>query len=92
MLELQKGKCFFCRRPLAGASHVDHFIPWARYASNALDNLVVAHEKCNLSKSDYLAAPEHVERWLERMVLHSKHLDCDKNDERGAEYLLANAR
>jgi hypothetical protein len=45
---------------------VDHFIPWARYPDNGLDNLVAAHARCNSRKRDFLAAAEHVERWAAR--------------------------
>jgi 5-methylcytosine-specific restriction endonuclease McrA len=42
--------------------HVDHFIPWSRYPNDAIENLVVAHERCNGRKSDFLAASDHVAR------------------------------
>src|SRR5213592_5079376 len=35
---------------------VDHFIPWSRYPDDGLENLVVAHARCNAQKSDFLAA------------------------------------
>jgi hypothetical protein len=68
--ELQRGRCFYCdgllqprdgRRP-----HVDHFVPFARHPNDAIENLVVAHERCNGDKRDFLAAAEHVARWRER--------------------------
>lgn len=64
--ELQSGRCFYCRRPLLHRAQVDHFIPWSRYPDNGLANLVVAHDHCNLAKRDFLAATDHVERWLAR--------------------------
>lgn len=68
--ELQRGRCFYCGERLRDTGsrrpEVDHFIPWARYPNNAIENLVVAHERCNGRKSDFLAAPEHVSRWRER--------------------------
>ena len=44
--EMQAGRCFYCDDALRGATEVDHFIPWARYPDNGLDNLVVAHDRC----------------------------------------------
>jgi 5-methylcytosine-specific restriction endonuclease McrA len=64
LLELQRGECFYCQRPLRrGDGHVDHFLPRSRYPDDALANLVLAHSVCNLAKSDYLAAMPHVDRW-----------------------------
>lgn len=67
--EIQESRCFYCegriREPKE--SHVDHFIPWSRYQENGLSNLVVADLKCNGNKSDFLAAVEHTERWLDRL-------------------------
>jgi hypothetical protein len=66
LAELQRGRCFYCEGALRGPTVVDHFIPWARYPDNGLDNLVVAHARCNNRKRDFLAAAEHVERWTTR--------------------------
>lgn len=64
--ELQDGCCFYCAERLGGAPEVDHFIPWARYPDNGLENLVVAHGGCNGAKCDHLAAADHVARWVTR--------------------------
>jgi len=64
--DLQGGRCFYCGSAVPLSCHVDHFIPWSRHADDGLDNLVAAHEECNSSKRNYLAAAEHVERWRER--------------------------
>jgi 5-methylcytosine-specific restriction endonuclease McrA len=64
--ELQGGRCFYCDDRLTGGTDVDHFIPWSRYPDDGVDNLVAAHPKCNNSKRDFLAAEEHLERWVER--------------------------
>jgi hypothetical protein len=72
--ELQGGRCFYCDERLSRAHHVDHFIPWARHADDGIHNLVVADERCNLKKRDYLAAAEHVERWRERASRHAADL------------------
>jgi len=66
--EMQAGRCFYCDGALRGATDVDHFIPWARHPDNGLDNLVAAHDRCNIQKRDFLAAAGHVERWAARNV------------------------
>jgi 5-methylcytosine-specific restriction endonuclease McrA len=68
LARLQAHSCFYCRDRLLGASHVDHFIPWSRYPEDGLANLVVAHERCNLDKRDFLPATSHVVRWAERLA------------------------
>ncbi|MEI7703489.1 MAG: HNH endonuclease [Deltaproteobacteria bacterium] len=68
LIEIQGSQCLYCRKALQGAIDVDHFIPWARYPDNGLDNLVAAHQRCNNPKRDFLAAAEHVERWALRNV------------------------
>ena len=55
---------------------VDHFIPWARYPDNGLDNLVAAHDRCNNNKRDFLAAAEHLERWRQRTRDHDDLLSA----------------
>ncbi len=69
--EIQERRCFYCegrlREPTAG--EVDHFLPWARYPDDGLDNFVVADEKCNAAKSASLAASEHVTRWARRFAI-----------------------
>lgn len=75
LLELQSGECFYCRKPARGPAHVDHFIPWSRHADDGLDNLVVADERCNLAKRNFLAAARHRERWIERGRACSTDLD-----------------
>lgn len=68
--ELQDDRCFYCHEPLSNSGgrrpEVDHFIPWSRYPNNAIENLVVAHERCNGQKRDFLAAPIHLDRWCGR--------------------------
>ena len=64
--DLQQGRCFYCERDIRSGGDVDHFIPWRRYALELGHNFVLAHQGCNSSKSDLLAAEEHLERWTER--------------------------
>jgi 5-methylcytosine-specific restriction endonuclease McrA len=63
--DLQGDRCFYCEG--AGTTwEIDHFIPWARWPDDRLDNLVLAHRGCNNSKRTAFAAVRHLERWLER--------------------------
>ncbi len=70
--EMQNDRCFYCDGRLSDAAgrrpEVDHFVPWARYPNNAIENLVIAHERCNGYKRDFLAAAEHVAAWRERLA------------------------
>jgi hypothetical protein len=71
--EIQGRRCFYCdariAEPLGG--HVDHFVPWSRYPDDALDNFVVADNKCNGFKGSALAAAGHLVRWTRRFVERS---------------------
>lgn len=66
--EIQHDRCFYCGTIFRSTVHVDHFIPWARYPDNGIENLVAAHPACNEAKRAHLAAAEHVSRWRERFV------------------------
>lgn len=66
LLDLQRGRCFYCGGGLGRAAEVDHFIPWSRYPDNGIENLVIADGRCNGAKRDFLAAGEHLRRWRER--------------------------
>jgi hypothetical protein len=74
--EIQGKRCFYCDGRLADPTrgHVDHFLPWARYPDDGLDNFVVADKRCNADKSASLAASEHVVRWARRFAV-SNSLD-----------------
>lgn len=74
LVELQEGKCFYCAKELKSKSEVDHFVPWARYPTDLGHNFVLAHPLCNNSKSDFLGAEQHLERWAERNTRHSVEL------------------
>lgn len=77
--ELQQERCFYCEERLSSIQdkrpEVDHFIPWARYPDDGLANLVVAHEKCNRHKRDFLAGNAHVKKWLLRNLVARPELD-----------------
>jgi len=66
LVELQNGRCFYCDQPLGRQIEVDHFIPWSRYADNAIQNLVAADKGCNGKKRNFIAATEHLAHWVER--------------------------
>ena len=72
--DIQRGQCFYCRQPLRAEAEVDHFIPWARYPTDLGHNFVLAHAGCNNSKSDYLAAVDHLGAWQERNRVHCEEL------------------
>jgi hypothetical protein len=77
LMELQRSRCFYCDKPLGSSlatfPEVDHFIPWARYPNNCIENLVIAHRHCNGRKSDFLAAAEHVAHWTDRLIDAFQH-------------------
>jgi hypothetical protein len=67
LIDIQQGRCFFCNKPLSRPStHVDHFIPWARYPVDLGHNFVLADGRCNSQKCDRLPAYDHLAAWTER--------------------------
>lgn len=64
--EMQVGRCFYCREPLSGRGHVDHFLPWSRWPNDAIEEVVLA-DRCNLVKSDHLVGDDHLRRWCGRL-------------------------
>ena len=75
LLDIQKGCCFYCQKPINAQNgvkergEVDHFIPWARYSTDLGHNFVLAHSRCNNSKSAHLACQSHADRWYEQNIL-----------------------
>jgi 5-methylcytosine-specific restriction endonuclease McrA len=67
LLGLQAGRCFYCGGE-RGPWEVDHFLPWARWPDDRLDNLVVADRRCNHDKRAALPSLGHLERWWLRMA------------------------
>lgn len=49
-LTVQRGKCFYCNRPIRGAWVTDHVIPLFRGGTSAYTNLVVCCWSCNERK------------------------------------------
>lgn len=66
LLKLDGAKCFYCEERLTSA-HVDHFIPFSKYPRDITQNFVLAHARCNISKSNALASEKHLLRWLDRL-------------------------
>ena len=67
LLDIQQGRCFYCRAALKPAgTHVDHFIAWARYPVDLGHNFVLADSRCNNQKRDRLPASDHLAAWAER--------------------------
>jgi 5-methylcytosine-specific restriction endonuclease McrA len=54
----QNGVCFYCNEPLLDDIHVDHVIPWSVLHHDEIWNLVLAHGRCNIGKSDILPSSE----------------------------------
>jgi len=62
--KLYGANCFYCKKNLAQMD-VDHFIPHSLYPRDLMHNFVLACPSCNRSKSDTLAARNHLENWFE---------------------------
>ncbi len=65
--KMHSNKCFYCSVEVPGGSAVDHFIPWSRFPNDAIENLVMSCTSCNSKKSDHLASPKFLAKWLDRL-------------------------
>ena len=65
--------CFYCGSALRDAD-VDHFLPHSMYPRDLAHNFVLADPGCNRSKSDTLAAKDHLFRWLDFVDRHDEKL------------------
>lgn len=74
LVDVQKGVCLYCQKPLSKQSQVDHFVPWSRYPADLGHNFVLAHDKCNNAKTDFVAAENHLAAWIERNRVHQVEL------------------
>jgi hypothetical protein len=75
LLEIQRGRCFYCSKPVSGKRvEIDHVLPWSRLPNDAVENLVAADSRCNNDKRDRLLVRRHVERWLEHLQGCGHHL------------------
>jgi len=63
---LQQGRCQYCAALLRGEGQVDHVVPWSLHPQDAIENLVLAHDRCNGAKSAYLLDLEPLRSWAER--------------------------
>ncbi|WP_104490833.1 HNH endonuclease [Acinetobacter indicus] len=73
LIELQECQCFYCGRSLKKTRYaVDHFIPWSLYPADTGHNFVLADEKCNSLKSNYLASHSFLGQWQERNYKHDQ--------------------
>lgn len=80
--DLQGRRCFYCEGRLTEKSEVDHFIPWARYRDNGIDNLVLADPRCNASKRDFLAGIDHLRKWRSRNSVLANELAAAAEEKR----------
>ena len=62
----QDGTCFYCGKELFDPIHVDHVIPYDAIQHNQIWNLVLAHEDCNLWKSNFLPQKHFVQKLINR--------------------------
>jgi hypothetical protein len=74
LVDVQKGICLYCQKSLSGKTQVDHFVPWSRYPADLGHNFVLAHDKCNNAKTDFLAAENHLAAWIHRNREHQAEL------------------
>lgn len=73
LIDLQECLCFYCGKSLKNNKYaVDHFIPWSLYPADTGHNFVLADDKCNSQKSNYLASEQFLNQWLERNYLHDQ--------------------
>ena len=92
LMDVQAGQCFYCHRELQRQMEVDHFVPWSRYPTDLGHNFVLSHPACNNSKSDYLAAEEHLAAWNEQNKCHRHELDARLNQTGLSHDFLASLR
>ena len=75
LIDLQQCQCFYCGKSLKNTKYaVDHFIPWSLYPADTGHNFVLADEKCNSQKSNYLASEHFLQMWQERNHLHDQSI------------------
>lgn len=66
LLDLQRGRCFYCHTSIGRGREIDHFIPWTHSGDDGIENLVAACNRCNNSKRATLAGPEHLAAIIQR--------------------------
>lgn len=72
--------CFYCAATFSrdNPPAVDHVIPWSFLLEDPIWDLVPACTRCNSAKSDWLPAPEYIERLAARNARHEKALVGEK--------------
>ncbi len=69
LIDLQGCQCFYCGKNLQNTNYaVDHFIPWSLYPADTGHNFVLADDKCNSQKNNYLASQQFRDRWTNRNI------------------------
>jgi hypothetical protein len=67
----QGNRCFYCCEPIHPNNiHVDHALPRQVVLHDEIWNLVLAHDSCNLSKSDYLLG----EHFLLKLIVRNENI------------------
>ena len=75
LMKIQRGQCFYCKAALTPAStHVDHFVPWARYPVDLGHNFVLADGRCNAQKGDRLPVYDNLAAWVERNAAYGDEI------------------
>jgi len=82
LMELQHGKCFYCRETVrSDGGHLDHFIPWAKYPIDLGHNSVLADSRCNSKKRDRMPHLDHLAQWTERNREHGYQIASALKDQ-----------
>lgn len=82
LLDLQRGRCFYCGASLDAKREVDHFIPWSHSGDDGLDNLVASCRRCNNAKRATLPGPAHVADLTERNEIWTADLSALSEERR----------
>ncbi|WP_081790749.1 HNH endonuclease [Deinococcus phoenicis] len=61
--EMQKGLCWWCRKTVGCAYHVDHIVPLSRGGSNGPENICISCRDCNQQKG-----PKLPTEWIGRLL------------------------
>jgi hypothetical protein len=71
----QGNTCFYCGEPITHNTHVDHVLPRQVVNHDHIWNLVLAHDTCNLQKSDKLVGPHFIKKLVFRNenIMGSNH-------------------
>ena len=75
LMGYQGNTCFYCGEELGSDIHVDHVLPRQVVCHDEVWNLVLAHDSCNLLKSDKLVGAHFLEKLVRRNenIMGSNH-------------------